>query len=187
MYACQGEGCKVQWKHLYDSEVFQTLSFSGPSWYSPRLIYGIVLRKKSWMSRLKCIISSDGMSHGLYCTSWNHSALFCARKGGLRWANLDAKDDCITAAKRSPLEGTSWGKICFPQCHRAPKSLLLWKKNNSFVCFASEWSLPWWPLVRRIHRHVNYLPNLIQWCFLLWDLIGKPILLQGGEMTVWKG
>lgn len=175
---------ELQWKHLYDSEVFQTRSFAELSWYSlSGWSLGSFWGKKSWISQLKCFIRSDWISQWLNCTSWNQSALFCPGRRGLRWANLDATDEGLTAAKRLLLEETSWGKNFFIYVIRASKSLFLWK-NNSLVCFASEWSLPWFPLSKKIHRHVNYICNLIQWYCPLRDLIGKPILSEGRKMRV---
>lgn len=63
------------------------------------------------------------------------------------------------------LEETSWGNIFLVYVIRASKSSFL-GKNNSLVCLISEWSLPWFPLLKKIHRHVNHICKLIQWYFL---------------------
>lgn len=67
------------------------------------LLYGIILKNKSWRFRLKFFISFDWMSQRLYCTSCKQSTVFHWRQRGLRWAKPDETD----SASQQP-EECSW-------------------------------------------------------------------------------
>lgn len=100
MYACQGKGWVAKEILIWFCSVPSRVLFKDLLVQSEGLLYGIILRKNFWRSRLKILKISDWMGQWLYCTSCSQSPLLCAPQSGLRWAKLDVTDECVVAAKR---------------------------------------------------------------------------------------